>query len=82
MASYECLYRKSDNKFVIAKPAGWEWGTSELDTSMFTITTEELTDEQLKAKYPVVAIPQAVQDAMAKAQAAVNNLPKPPVTPK
>ena len=79
--AYECLYTVAGNKFVAAKEIGWEWGISELDTTVFTIQIEELTDDQLEAKIPPIAIPQNIQDAMKKAQDAINNLPKPPVTP-
>ena len=65
---YECLYTVKDNKFVIAKPEGFQWGPGELNANMFKIVKEDLTAEQLQVKYDSL-VSQEAKDAMAKLEA-------------
>lgn len=61
---YEVLYTNKDKKFITAKPAPAEWGAGEL-TATFFIAVEELTAEQLQAKYDkVIADAKAASDAI------------------
>lgn len=61
---YECLYVKTSGQFVVAKPSPAEWGEGELSAT-FTIVKEELTTDELKAKYDkVLADAKAVSDAL------------------
>ena len=61
---YECLYVKTSGQFVVAKPSPAVWGEGELSAT-FTIVKEELTTDELKAKYDkVLADAKAVSDAL------------------
>jgi len=59
---YECLYTKSNDQFIVAKPSPAVWGEGEKALATFVVKTEELTIEQLQAKNA---------DRIAKAQADV-----------
>ena len=61
---YEVLYTNKDKKFITAKPAPAEWGEGE-KSNTFVIRQEELTADELKAKYAkVLADAKAISDAL------------------
>ena len=61
---YECLYTAKDNRFIVAKPSPAEWGEGE-KSATFVIKTEELTADELKAKYAkALADAKAISDAL------------------